>query len=199
MPLIRIISIGKIKERYLLEGIQEYEKRIKPFCRIQMIELKEEGIKKAARLDYKSIAVTVNGFGKSNLKNMRELEEKLGISVTLLTVCTTGITLQRAKELARYSDLVWSCASEHIRGLGRDAVLQITSGIPVFVFTQKGLDFVSAYCADGGKISGLEPTKKYLISGIHGGQKIIMGDCLTYLSEMNALPIRGKKEPCPLL
>lgn len=44
MAIISIISAGKIKERYLLEGIQEYEKRIRPFCKIQMIELKEEGI-----------------------------------------------------------------------------------------------------------------------------------------------------------
>jgi len=46
---IRIIAIGRIKEKYLLEGIQEYLKRIKPFCRIEIIELKEEGIEKEAK------------------------------------------------------------------------------------------------------------------------------------------------------
>lgn len=46
MNIIRIIAVGKVKEKYLLEGIREYEKRIRPFCKIQFIELKEEGIKK---------------------------------------------------------------------------------------------------------------------------------------------------------
>jgi 23S rRNA (pseudouridine1915-N3)-methyltransferase len=43
---IKIVSIGKVKERYILEGINEFEKRLKPFCRIEFIELKDEGLKK---------------------------------------------------------------------------------------------------------------------------------------------------------
>jgi 23S rRNA (pseudouridine1915-N3)-methyltransferase len=44
--MIRLIAIGKIKERYILEGIQEYEKRLRPFCKLEIVELKDEGIKK---------------------------------------------------------------------------------------------------------------------------------------------------------
>ncbi|HNZ77806.1 MAG TPA: 23S rRNA (pseudouridine(1915)-N(3))-methyltransferase RlmH [Bacilli bacterium] len=38
---INVIVVGKIKENYLLEGIEEYKKRIKPFCNLQIIEIKE--------------------------------------------------------------------------------------------------------------------------------------------------------------
>ncbi|MFA4825101.1 MAG: 23S rRNA (pseudouridine(1915)-N(3))-methyltransferase RlmH [Methanoregula sp.] len=39
---IRIIAVGKIKEKYLQEGIAEYEKRLRPYVKLQVIELAEE-------------------------------------------------------------------------------------------------------------------------------------------------------------
>jgi 23S rRNA (pseudouridine1915-N3)-methyltransferase len=38
---INVIVVGKIKENYLRVGIEEYKKRIKPFCNLQIIEIKE--------------------------------------------------------------------------------------------------------------------------------------------------------------
>ena len=38
---INLICIGKIKEDYLVKGIEEYKKRIRPFCNFSIIELKE--------------------------------------------------------------------------------------------------------------------------------------------------------------
>lgn len=38
---IKIICIGKIKEKYLVDGIEEYRKRLKLFCDLELIELKE--------------------------------------------------------------------------------------------------------------------------------------------------------------
>lgn len=38
---INLICIGKIKEDYIKSGIIEYQKRIKPFCTFNIIELKE--------------------------------------------------------------------------------------------------------------------------------------------------------------
>jgi 23S rRNA (pseudouridine1915-N3)-methyltransferase len=39
---IRIIAVGKIKDRYLQEGIAEYEKRLRPYTNLQVVELGEE-------------------------------------------------------------------------------------------------------------------------------------------------------------
>lgn len=49
MPKIRLICIGKTKEPYLKEGIAEYEKRLRPYCKFEIIELKDEGIEKEAK------------------------------------------------------------------------------------------------------------------------------------------------------
>ena len=38
---IKLICVGKIKEKYLTEGINEYLKRINPFLKVNLIEVKE--------------------------------------------------------------------------------------------------------------------------------------------------------------
>jgi len=39
---ITILAVGKIKEIYLLEGIQEYAKRISKYCKLNIIEVSDE-------------------------------------------------------------------------------------------------------------------------------------------------------------
>jgi 23S rRNA (pseudouridine1915-N3)-methyltransferase len=39
---IRVIAVGKIKEKFLQEGIAEYEKRLRPYVKLQIVELAEE-------------------------------------------------------------------------------------------------------------------------------------------------------------
>lgn len=41
---IKIFAIGKIKEKYLKDGINEYLERIKPYCQIEIIEVNDEPI-----------------------------------------------------------------------------------------------------------------------------------------------------------
>lgn len=41
--MIKLIVIGSIKEKYLKEAIDEYQKRIKKYTNIEIIELKDEG------------------------------------------------------------------------------------------------------------------------------------------------------------
>ena len=41
MMNIRLICVGKIKEKYLEDAINEYTKRLKPLCSFQIVELKE--------------------------------------------------------------------------------------------------------------------------------------------------------------
>ena len=42
MLQIRIIAVGKIREKYLLEGIKEYSKRLSRYIRLEMVELADE-------------------------------------------------------------------------------------------------------------------------------------------------------------
>ena len=39
---IKIISVGKIKEKYLIEGIKEYSKRLSRYCNLELIEVSDE-------------------------------------------------------------------------------------------------------------------------------------------------------------
>ena len=41
---IKIFAIGKIKETYLKEGINEYLNRIKPYCSIEIVEVNDESV-----------------------------------------------------------------------------------------------------------------------------------------------------------
>ncbi|WP_189000382.1 23S rRNA (pseudouridine(1915)-N(3))-methyltransferase RlmH [Paenibacillus nasutitermitis] len=39
---IQILTVGKLKERYLVDGIAEYVKRLGPYAKLQMIEVPDE-------------------------------------------------------------------------------------------------------------------------------------------------------------
>jgi len=39
---IHILAVGKIKEKFLREGIAEYEKRLRPYVKLTIIEINEE-------------------------------------------------------------------------------------------------------------------------------------------------------------
>ncbi|MCL1989751.1 MAG: 23S rRNA (pseudouridine(1915)-N(3))-methyltransferase RlmH [Defluviitaleaceae bacterium] len=49
---ITVISVGKIKDRYLQLGIDEFKKRLSRFCKLELIEVKDEPlIEKASEKD----------------------------------------------------------------------------------------------------------------------------------------------------
>ena len=62
--MIKIITIGSIKEKYLKDAIEEYKKRITKFTNIDIIELKDEGIveeEKAIKLEGEKIEKILTG------------------------------------------------------------------------------------------------------------------------------------------
>jgi putative methanogenesis marker protein 8 len=154
-----------------------------------------KGLKRAAQEGYRNIAVTINGFTEEDISRVREIEAKYSMTAVCLIVCTTGVSQERADHIARYADLVWSCASDKVREtVGKTSILQITLGIPVFVLTQKGLAFVSSYSSNPAILQNLAPSKQYLIAGNVKGTPITMGTFSTYLSEAK-LPVRSQREP----
>lgn len=42
--MIKLITLGQIKEKYLKEAIEEYKKRISKYTNIEIIEVKDEGL-----------------------------------------------------------------------------------------------------------------------------------------------------------
>ena len=73
--MITLITIGKIKEKYITDGIEDYLKRISKYTKIELIELEDESfdktktLKKEAekilkRLNKKSYIITLEIEGK---------------------------------------------------------------------------------------------------------------------------------------
>lgn len=47
--MIKIITVGNIKEKYLKDAIEEYSKRIKKYTNLEIIEVKDEGLVEAEK------------------------------------------------------------------------------------------------------------------------------------------------------
>ena len=41
---IKIVAIGKLREKYLRDGVAEYAKRLGAYCRLEIVELQDEAI-----------------------------------------------------------------------------------------------------------------------------------------------------------
>ncbi|MCK4552149.1 MAG: 23S rRNA (pseudouridine(1915)-N(3))-methyltransferase RlmH [Tenericutes bacterium] len=67
---IKIISAGKIKEKYLLEGIKEYSKRLSKYCKLDLVEVKDEAA--PDNLSIKDIEIIKNIEGKRILSKIND-------------------------------------------------------------------------------------------------------------------------------
>jgi len=93
---IKVITIGKIKEKYLIEGINEFKKRLQRFCNIEIIELKDLGLEKEAEkiLPYiKSKTFVLDAKGKSfSSEEFAELLKKEERELTFVIGGPEGIS-----------------------------------------------------------------------------------------------------------
>ncbi len=152
-----------------------------------------KGVEAAIESGYKKIAVTVSGHDCDKLEALRNLESSGDIVLTILVVCTTGITQVKIKQIRRYADIVWSCASWDVRQeIGEIALLQISKQIPVFVLTRKGINFIASYESSGSYLSGLDEQKQYLISNESGGHRIKLGTSNCSLHQTKLPVLSGK-------
>lgn len=69
---IKIIAVGKIKEKYLKDGIAEYVKRIQPYSDVEIFELSDYSIYDSNSIFEIEKAKTEEG--KSILKNIKNTE-----------------------------------------------------------------------------------------------------------------------------
>lgn len=90
--MIKIICIGKIKEKYLTDGINDYLKRLTKYHKVELIELKDSDIKKEKEeilkvLNKDSYIISLAIEGKEY--KTKELSEKID---NLLTNGKSNIT-----------------------------------------------------------------------------------------------------------
>ena len=73
---ITIISVGKLKEKYLVEGIKEYAKRISKYSQLELIEVKDEHAPE--NLSQKDIdLIHLNGSKSFKLKVIKSIIKRL--------------------------------------------------------------------------------------------------------------------------
>ncbi len=97
------------------------------------------GVRKAAELGYKRIAVTV--VFSDTAEQLRELEFGNDLELTIIGAHVTGIDRVAAQKLLNSVDIVTSCASKNIRELVRPLV-QVGNAVPLFGLTQRGKELL---------------------------------------------------------
>lgn len=65
---IKIIVVGKIKEKYIREGIKEYSKRLSKYCNLEIIEVADE--KAPEKLSKKDMEIIKNKEGAKLLSKI---------------------------------------------------------------------------------------------------------------------------------
>ena len=76
---IKLYAIGKIKEAYLKNGIDEYVNRIKPYCQIEIIEVNDEPI--VDNPHPSEIKKAIDSEGKKVLKLLKPNDYLIGLDL----------------------------------------------------------------------------------------------------------------------
>ena len=65
--MIKIICVGKIKEQYLRSAISEYEKRLKKFTKLEIIEVNDESNGNILEKEKNHIIINITKINNSTL------------------------------------------------------------------------------------------------------------------------------------
>jgi 23S rRNA (pseudouridine1915-N3)-methyltransferase len=111
---IKIIAVGKIKEKFLIEGIKEFLKRIKPYSCIEIFEINPIEIK-----DYNLIAKNLELEGEKILSYI-----KINSYVITLEINGNSFSSEQFAQIIEnistqgYNELIFVIGSSH--GLGKN-------------------------------------------------------------------------------
>lgn len=121
--MIKIISVGKLKEKYLLEALNEYVKRISKYTKIELIELpdynydevktiNEEGKNILSKINEKDYVVTLNIKGKklNSIELAKFIDTNLSNNLVFVIGGSYGLSedvLNRSNYSLSFSDLTF--------------------------------------------------------------------------------------------
>ena len=100
---INIICIGKLKEKYWVDAVAEYSRRLTPYCSLGIIELKESRLRQNAGPAEEE---------EVKIKEGREILEKIAPSDYVITLEIQGKRLSSEQLAARMADLALSGKSD---------------------------------------------------------------------------------------
>ncbi|MCQ2086017.1 MAG: DUF2099 family protein [archaeon] len=97
-----------------------------------------EGVKKAFSMCYDAVAVTI-----TSVKDAERIRECFGKDVIIIAVHTTGASMEEAKRIFEFCDIITSCASRWIREFAKErAILQVGTKVPVYASTSNGAKLI---------------------------------------------------------
>lgn len=114
--MITIITVGKIKEKYIKEGINDYLKRISKYTKVELIELEDESFDKTKtlkkesekilkKLNLKSYIITleIDGEELSSIELAKLIDKKtsLNSNITFIIGGSYGLD-DEIKKLSNY-------------------------------------------------------------------------------------------------
>ena len=76
---INIVCVGKIKEKYLKLGIDEFKKRLSKYCKLEIIELEDE--KAPENLSDKEILIIKEKEGKKILSKIKDNSYVIALAI----------------------------------------------------------------------------------------------------------------------
>ncbi|HHY75820.1 MAG TPA: 23S rRNA (pseudouridine(1915)-N(3))-methyltransferase RlmH [Firmicutes bacterium] len=76
---IRFILVGKVREKYLREGIAEYLKRLKPYAQVELVELQDESVPET--FSEKQLAQARQVEAERILRTLRENEYVVALDI----------------------------------------------------------------------------------------------------------------------
>lgn len=76
---INIVCVGKIKEKYLKLGIDEFKKRLSKYCKLEIIELEDE--KAPENLSDKEMLIIKEKEGKKILSKIKDNSQLIALAI----------------------------------------------------------------------------------------------------------------------
>ena len=108
--MIKIICVGKVKERFFNEAIKEYQKRIVKYTKLEIIEvpdfnydvlktINEEGKKILSKINDKDFVVTLEIAGKklSSIELSQFIDKNISKNITFVIGGSNGLSLDVIK------------------------------------------------------------------------------------------------------
>lgn len=115
MIKVNIVCVGSIKEKFYIDAINEYSKRLSKFCKLQIIEVEEESkqqnIEKKIKIESERLAGASKGFtvlldrvkqevSSEELAKMIDLSKNVGVSeMTFIIGGSNGVSEEFKKSV----------------------------------------------------------------------------------------------------
>lgn len=107
MTTITLIAVGKIKEKYLRDALDEYSKRLSAYCRFETIEVKDERTPDSPSAREKQLVLEKEG---------ERIRAKIPQGAAVVTLCVEGKQMSSES----FSKLISGYA---LRGISRIAFI----------------------------------------------------------------------------